>query len=111
MSGETKGCGICRWRYASSRSEPCRGCDGYELDKFEFKNWTDAEKAAGRKEILVRAGLVPTEEGRQWAREIRKKLFGNEEKGEGMTDEKEQGFREEEEPETAGEGKPRTVPA
>lgn len=36
---EGKGCETCLWRYVPSDREPCKKCDGYELDKWELHEW------------------------------------------------------------------------
>lgn len=47
MSGEIKGCGCCLYKKVKNSEMPCRECDGFELDKFEFFDW----KAEEEKEV------------------------------------------------------------
>lgn len=44
MSGEMKGCGCCLYKKVKNTEMPCRQCDGFELDKFEFFDWKAEEE-------------------------------------------------------------------
>ena len=44
MSGEMKGCGCCLYKKVKNTEMPCRQCDGFELDKFEYFDWKAEEE-------------------------------------------------------------------
>lgn len=44
MSGEIKGCGCCLYKKVKNTEMPCRKCDGFELDKFEYFDWKAEEE-------------------------------------------------------------------